>query len=313
VINFHDWPLRRAEPSEWKTAGDSGRKELVRNGVVEPDYNGDVAADFPDMLKIVEEKVKPERTRKKADRSFALRYPLYLKWWIYAEKRPRLYSTISGMERVLVLCMVTQYLSPHFLKNNMVFDQRVVVIAWLMFHDFLMVSSNIHEIWVRTYSSMLETRLSYSITGAFETFPFPNKKQEGLERSGLRYYDQRQSIMLSRQEGLTKTYNRFHKKDEKSSDIAELRRLHVEMDYAVAAAYGWTDLELGHGFHETKQGIRYTVNEAARVEILDRLLELNFQRHDEEVKRGLTEGKKDKPKTKTKKAGAAKTLSMDFG
>ena len=69
------------------------------------------------------------------------------------------------------------------------------------------------------------------------------------------YYDHRRQVMLSRQEGLTKTYNRFHDPDESAADIQKLRDLHVEMDKAVAAAYGWSDLDLGHGFHETKQGI----------------------------------------------------------
>ncbi len=65
--------------------------------------------------------------------------------------------------------------------------------------------------------------------------------------------------------------------------IQTLRDLHVEMDSAVAAAYGWQDLDLDHGFHDTKQGIRFTVSEAARRELLDRLLALNHQRHREEV------------------------------
>ena len=54
------------------------------------------------------------------------------------------------------------------------------------------------------------------------------------------------------------------------------------MDNAVAAAYGWTDLDLGHGFHETKQGIRYTISEPARREVLARLLKLNHERYAEE-------------------------------
>ena len=33
------------------------------------------------------------------------------------------------------------------------------------------------------------------------------------------------------------------------------------MDRAVAAAYGWSDLDLSHGFHETKQGVRYTISD----------------------------------------------------
>ena len=54
-----------------------------------------------------------------------------------------------------------------------------------------------------------------------------------------------------------------------------MRRLQVETDQAVVVAYGWQDLDLGHGFNETKQGIRYTISESARREVLDRLLELN--------------------------------------
>ena len=88
--------------------------------------------------------------------------------------------------------------------------------------------------------------------------------------------------MCVRQEGLTKIYNRFHDPAETSVDIVELRRLHVEMDRAVATTYGWQDLDLGHDFHETKQGIRFTISEAARHEVLDRLLALNHQRHAEE-------------------------------
>ena len=90
-----------------------------------------------------------------------------------------------------------------------------------------------------------------------------------------------------RQEGLTDTYNRFHDPAETSADIAELRQLHVEMDQAVAAAYGWVDLDLGHGFYTTKQGQRYTISEAARRTVLDRLLALNHARYAEEVKAGL--------------------------
>jgi hypothetical protein len=42
------------------------------------------------------------------------------------------------------------------------------------------------------------------------------------------------------------------------------------MDWAVAVAYGWPDLDLGHGFHQTKQGLRYTISEAARRDVLGR-------------------------------------------
>jgi hypothetical protein len=96
------------------------------------------------------------------------------------------------------------------------------------------------------------------------------------------YHEHRRQIMLARNEGLTKTYNRFHNPGEASADIAHLRALHVEMDNAVAAAYGWADLDLGHGFHDTAQGVRYTLAEPIRRTVLARLLELNHQRWEEE-------------------------------
>jgi len=74
------------------------------------------------------------------------------------------------------------------------------------------------------------------------------------------------------------------------------------MDYAVAAAYGWDDLDLGHGFHETKQGLRFTISESARREVLARLLKLNHDRYAEEVKQGLHD-----------KEGTAKSSSSGKG
>ena len=54
--------------------------------------------------------------------------------------------------------------------------------------------------------------------------------------------------MVSNDEGLTITYNRFHDPAETSSSLLELRRLHGEMDQAVLAAYGWRDVPTTCGF-----------------------------------------------------------------
>ncbi len=109
--------------------------------------------------------------------------------------------------------------------------------------------------------------------------------------------------MLTRQEGLTKTYNRFHDPQEMAEDIVWLRSLHKEMDEAMAKAYGWDDLDLGHGFHETKQGVRYTISNEARREVLGRLLKLNHERYAEEVALGLHEKGAKKGKAAKGKRG----------
>lgn len=125
-----------------------------------------------------------------------------------------------------------------------------------------------------------------------------------LNTIGERYHANRATIMAARNEGLTKTYNRFHNAADHAADIAALRALHVEMDHAVASAYGWSDLALGHGFRETKQGVRYTISETARRTVLDRLLVLNYARYAEEVRAGLHDI--GKPKARAAKSAVAK-------
>jgi hypothetical protein len=76
-------------------------------------------------------------------------------------------------------------------------------------------------------------------------------------------------------------------------DIERLRDLHRQIDEAVLSAYGWTDVRLGHGFHEVDflpetDRTRYTIAPEARKALLQRLLELNHERHEEELEAALS-------------------------
>ena len=255
VINFHEWPLEKAET-------------------------------FVEPMNIVRTLVKPQRdnVRSKTARQ---------KWWIYQASRPGLYGAIENLDRVLVSPIVSKYVNFAIVPNGWVYAHRLVVFARRDLATFALLQSNQHEIWARKYSSTLETRINYSPTDCFETFPFPLDITP-LEAIGETYHETRRGIMLERWEGLTATYNRFHDPEEVAADIQELRDLHVEMDTQVAAAYGWDDLSLEHGYHETAQGLRFTISEAARREVLTRLLKLNHERFAEECRQGLHTTKKGK-------------------
>jgi hypothetical protein len=86
-----------------------------------------------------------------------------------------------------------------------------------------------------------------------------------------------------------------------------MRSHRCEIDKATAASYGWDDLDLGHGFHETKQGLRFTISEPARREVLQRLLKLNHERYEEEVRQGLHDKKKGRKKASSKKKAKRST------
>ena len=108
--------------------------------------------------------------------------------------------------------------------------------------------------------------------------------------------------MVARNEGMTKTYNRFHDPDETAEDIQRLRELHAAMDRAVLEAYGWHDLaaraepifldETNEDDH-TYQGRLFWPSDF-RDEVLARLLALNAERHAEEVRLGIAPGMKGK-------------------
>ena len=145
---------------------------------------------------------------------------------------------------------------------------------------------------------MRNAGITYAATDAFLTFAFPKISKDNhlakdlLTECGERYYKLRENLMIEKNYGLTDLYNSQNNSKLKSRDLETLRRYYVEMDSAVAAAYGWSNLDLEHGFHETGQGVRYTISEPARREVLRRLLRLNHERYEEEVKAGLHEEKK---------------------
>jgi hypothetical protein len=126
----------------------------------------------------------------------------------------------------------------------------------------------------------MRTDAVYTPSDVFETFPRPGPT-DWLAEIGKTLDMERREIMLRRDLGLTKVYNLVNDPDIADSadiDVARLRQIHVELDEAVMAAYGWDDVPLEHGFHTYRQMRRWTVSPAARVEILDRLLEENHRR-----------------------------------
>lgn len=283
VINFQDWPLEKAEK-------------------------------YKDCIKIVKEKVKPKRDKLNRD-SYRKR------WWQYAERCANLYENIKDKNECFVTSRVTKHLSFSLVNSDCIFSDAVVVINSNDFRKFSVIQSSFHYEWVQKLSSGLGNTIRYTPTDCFETFPFPmnpNSEEElQLEKAGKGYHEFRKQLMLDMQMGLTKAYNLFHynaivnldtnEKDKQVlalrkhlekipngisfqnviEGIIHLRELHVQMDHAVLATYGWKDIVLRHGFYDVDylpeiDRTRYTIHPEARKEILKRLLDLNHKIYAEE-------------------------------
>ncbi len=281
---------------------------------------------WPDLMKILEEKVRPERLKDNRES-----YRTY--WWQFAERRVDLANAIRGMDRLLVTGRTSEYGGFAFLPRELVYSGQLVVFPVQDHGSFCLFQSRCFELWGRFFSSTQEDRYRFTPSDALQSFPCPTspERPRDLEDAGKNYYEFRADLMVRNNEGLTKTYNRFHDPDERSPDIFKLRELHAAMDHAVLDAYGWTDLkptceflldyeedededETG-GTRRRKKPWRYRWPDDFRDEVLARLLELNRQRAEEERRSGAAEsvrGKSTKKSTKGRKADTKKPDQPEF-
>ena len=302
VINFGDVPLRQesvdtggagvpedsrgpadglvAPVTSWVDATDEQRRAWLQRGTVPPDYPGAVAAAWPNLLAIVEERVRGTRGAHST-----------APWWQFERLRPELYTAIAGLARVLVISRVGQQAAFTFLGGGMVYAESTIVFPTEARSAFCALQSCPHEVWARFFGSSMKDDLRYTPSDCFETFPFPDSWETDsiLESAGQSYYEFRASLMVRNDEGLTATYNRFHDPYENDPEIARLRELHAAMDRAVLDAYGWTDIPtdceflLDYEINEEEWGnrkkpYRYRWPDDVRDEVLARLLELNTER-----------------------------------
>ena len=240
-----------------------------------------------------------------------------------------MYGVMNSLDRVLMTSNISAYLSFAFMPPTIVPSHNVTVLAFSGNNAFCVLQSRTHENWVTLTSSTLEERLGYRHSDCFETFPFPSGFETDLtlESAGGAYYKFRSELMVRNNEGLTKTYNRFHDPDERSPDIFKLRELHAAMDRAVLDAYGWIGLkptceflldyeedeedddESGGG-RRRKKPWRYRWPDEFRDDVLARLLELNRQRAEMERLGGVAAEKAKKPRKTGKKTLGSGQMGM---
>ncbi len=271
---------------------------------------------WPELIAIVEARVKPARDRLKRIPSNESDIS---RWWCFSAYRIGLRKAIQSLDRVLANSQVSNNLQFAFLPSNMVYSHALNVYPLDTYAAFCALQARPHETWARFFGSSMKDDLRYTPSDCFETFPFPEgwETRPDLEAVGKEYYEFRAALMVRNDEGMTKTYNRFHDPYENAPDIAELRRLHAVMDRAVLDAYGWRDIPTDCEFlldyeidEETwsprkKKPYRYRWPDEVRDEVLARLLELNAHRAAEEARAGLANPatKPESAKRSPRKAG----------
>lgn len=231
------------------------------------------AMNFRDPYVRLLQRVRPERAA-----SDKMENPE--KWWQFKRRRPAMRKAIAGLDEVLVIALVSKTVMPVRVPTGQVFSHMLGVFATDSYGDQAVLSSSLHQVWAINYGSTLETRVRYTPSDVFETFPQP-EPSEALDAVGRILDTERREIMLRRGLGLTKLYNLVNDPGltgDADPDIDRMRDIHRELDRIVASAYGWDDIPLDHGFHTYRRTTRWTISPADRIELLDRLLEENHRR-----------------------------------
>ncbi len=253
------------------------------------DMELDQARQYAPLLEIVNEKVRPDREKNGGS------YAKY--WWRFGRRNVRGQRRLESINRAIVGCQVSPHLSWVFKDSKTVFAHTLSVVPLEQFSAFAGLQARPHEVWARFFASSMKDDLRYTPSDCFETFPFPPsfETSPALEAAGQAYHDFRAALMVENDQGMTKTYNRFHDPAERSPGILRLRELHADMDRAVLEAYGWEDLaaraepvfldETNEDDH-TYQGRLFWPSDF-RDEVLARLLALNAERAAAERAAGI--------------------------
>lgn len=218
--------------------------------------------------------VKPERDQNK-------RKSVAEKWWIYGEARNTFRPALSEVDSVVTTSLTARHRVFVKAPADTIADSTTVIFALDDPFYFGVMSSRFHVLWAVRSGARLGVGNDprYTKSQCFDNFPFPDTATSCVAavRSAAAKLDSHRKRRHRKHPDLTLTgiYNVLEKlrtgetltqKDKTIHEqglVGVLKELHDELDAAVAEAYGWpADL--------------------TDDEILEKLLDLNIERADEE-------------------------------
>lgn len=129
-----------------------------------------------------------------------------------------------------------RYVPIGYLTKDVITSNLAFVVPNATLYHFGVLTSNVHNAWMRAVCGRLETRYRYSNTIVYNTFPWPNPTEAQKAKIG----QTAQAILDARAKfsdcSLADLYD-------EAAMPPELRRTHQENDCAVMAAYGF-DLKM---------------------------------------------------------------------
>ncbi len=258
-------------------------------GVLVIDFFGlsveEARSRYPAAYQWVLERVKPERDQNRDKQ-------IKSNWWLHGRTRSEWRPALIGQPRYIATVETAKHRAFQFLDASIAPDNKLVCIALADAFHLGVLSSQIHGTWALAAGSRLGVGNDpvYVKTTCFEKFPFPAASPDQQTRIATlaEQLDAHRKRQQAAHPALTLTgmYNVLAKlrsgetlsaKDKTLHEtglVAILRQLHDELDAAVLAAYGWSDL---------LPSLRNAGRGAGGEVLLERLVALNAERAREEA------------------------------
>lgn len=265
----------------------------------------EVRERYPAIYQWVFERVKPERDAK-SDTKDGAGYAKH--WWLFGKPRQELRKMLVGLPRYIATVETAKHRLFQFLDAAILPDNMLIAIASDDAFHLGVLSSRVHATWALATGGRLGmgNDARYNKTRCFETFPFPDA-DTGLTdalRARIRHHAEaidahRKRVLAAHAElTLTGLYNVLEAlragqplspKEQavhQAGLVSVLASLHDELDEAVLAAYGWSDLAaplVGRPGATTPLPDKPPEQAAAEEELLARLVACNARRAAEEA------------------------------
>jgi hypothetical protein len=128
------------------------------------------ARRWPDLMRILEEKVRPQRLKQASIVNPA-------RWWMHARSATDLSKAVTGLSRVIATARVSPSLSFTFLPTGVVYNEKIVVFPFEQYSVFTALQARIHEVWGSRFHFNVEGRSELRAVRLFNQFSFPSDIQ----------------------------------------------------------------------------------------------------------------------------------------
>lgn len=275
---------------EVRCLGDSTRTDLVKRYVTGRDLTQkrreqfvidtaglseqDLLARYPDAYQRLFERVKPDR-----DQNPRAKYRR--EWWLHSEPRKIFRASLFGLSRCIVTSRTSRHRFFEFLDMSYLPETKVLIFSMDSAFALGILSSRVHTVFSNATGGWLGVGndSTYNHSVCFECFPFPaldvpanfriSQAGEQLDTHRKRQLETHGTLTMTNMYNILEKLRLREPLNAKDRMIHEqglvsvLKQIHDDLDTAVFDAYGWP-------------------HDLSDEEILERLVELNHERAEEE-------------------------------